>query len=169
MATTVRCFTGKNMNLLRRISAAVGLMALVANCGKEAPVGSIPAAPASSYDVAAPRKEIIAQNVLAVQLAPRHAFEAKTTFATTESIPASLFLSDSSPVEKRRITAFLVRDESVVEEQSVSIAAVDERHDFDFRFDRTPRPSGAYEIRFVEIARSSAKPVLLARLFLDIE
>ena len=155
---------------LRRISGMFTLLALVANCGKErAYVDSPPAAPASAYDVAAPRKEIIAQKVLAAQLAPRYAIESKNTFATTEPIPASLYLSDSTRVEQRRITAFLVRDESVVEEQSISLLAGDERKDFDFRFNRTPRPSGAYEIRFVEIARSSGKPILLARLFLNVD
>jgi hypothetical protein len=34
---------------------------------------------------------------------------------------------------------------------------------------RTPRPPGAYQIKFVEIARSNGTPVLLARLFLNVE
>jgi hypothetical protein len=119
--------------------------------------------------VASPRKEIIAQNVLAAQLAPHHELEAKTTFAPTESIQASLYLTNSSHIEPRRISAFLVRDESVVEEQSIAAGSDETRQEFDFRFAKTPRPLGAYQIKFVEIARSNGKPVLLARLFLNVE
>ena len=126
-------------------------------------------APRTTYNVSSPRKEIIAQNVLAAQLAPHHELEAKTTFAPTESIQASLYLTGSTHVEPRRISAFLVRDEAVVEEQSIAAGADEKRQDFDFRFAKTPRPAGAYQIKFVEIARSNGKPVLLARLFLNVE
>ena len=145
----------------------VALLTLTISCGGRANSKS-PAA-ASTYNVASPRKEIIAQNVLAAQLAPHHELEAKTTFAPTESIQASLYLTDSSHVEPRRIAAFLVRDEAVVEEQSIAAGPEETRQEFDFRFAKTPRPLGAYQIKFVEIVRSKGKPVLLARLFLNVE
>src|SRR5262249_36357664 len=108
-------------------------------------------------------------NVLAVQLAAHNELEAGAAFGSTETIPASLFLDDSPYIERRRIYALLVRDESIVEEQSISVGASEKRQDFDFRFARTPRPLGSYQIRFVEIARSSGKPVLMARLYLTVE
>ena len=119
--------------------------------------------------MASQRKEIIAQNVLAAQLALHHEFEARTSFAPTEAIPASLYLTESSYVEPRRISAFLICEESVVEEESIFVSATEKRQAFDFRFNKTPRPVGVYQIRFVEIARSNGKPVLLARLFLNVE
>jgi hypothetical protein len=143
------------------------VLTLGVSCGSG--VDSKSPAPASTYNVASPRKEIIAQNVLAAQLAPHYELEAKTSFAPTESIQASLYLTNSSHVEPRRISAFLVRDEAVVEEQSIAAGPDDKRHEFDFRFAKTPRPLGAYQIKFVEIARSNGKPVLLARLFLNVE
>jgi len=83
-------------------------------------------------------------------------------------------LANSTRVEPRRISAFLVREqtsreETIIEEHSLVIAAGETRQEFDFCFSEAPRPLGAYQIRFVEIARSNGKPVLLARLFLDIE
>jgi hypothetical protein len=114
-------------------------------------------------------KEIVAQNVLAAQLARHDEIESKTAFAQTEPIYASLYLTNPQHIEPRRISAFLVRDEQIVEEQSIAIGADDKRQDFDFRFTETPRPLGAYTIKFVEIARSHGKPVLLARLFLNVE
>jgi hypothetical protein len=62
-----------------------------------------------------------------------------------------------------------VRDEAIVEEQSIAAGADEKRQEFDFHFAKTPRPLGAYQIKFVEIARSNGKPVLLARLFLNVE
>jgi len=143
------------------------LLTFTVSCGGR--VDSKSHASGDTYKVASPRKEIIAQNVLAAQLAPHHELEAKTTFAPTESIQASLYLTISTHVEPRRISAFLVRDESVVEEQSIAAGADERRQDFDFRFAKTPRPAGAYQIKFVEIARSNGKPILLARLFLNVE
>jgi|RhiMetdeSRZDD1v2_1073273.scaffolds.fasta_scaffold660554_2 hypothetical protein len=143
------------------------LLTFTVSCGGR--VDSKSHASGDTYKVASPRKEIIAQNVLAAQLAPHHELEAKTTFAPTESIQASLYLTSSTHVEPRRISAFLVRDEAVVEEQSIAAGADERRQDFDFRFAKTPRPAGAYQIKFVEIARSNGKPILLARLFLNVE
>jgi len=143
------------------------LLTFTVSCGGR--VDSRSHASGDTYKVASPRKEIIAQNVLAAQLAPHHELEVRTTFAPTESIQASLYLANASHVEPRRIAAFLVRDEAVVEEQSIAAGAEEERQAFDFRFAKTPRPPGAYQIKFVEIARSNGKPVLLARLFLNVE
>jgi hypothetical protein len=113
-------------------------------------------------------REIISSNVLAVHLAAHHEAETRNAFAVTEPIRASIFLLRPLHVEPRRITAFLVREKLVVEEQSISVEADETREEFDFEFVRTPRPPGAYEIRFVEIARSRGKPMLLARLFLNV-
>jgi hypothetical protein len=152
------------------ISILPGLLALTLSCGKDlGRVDSKPAEPASHDNLAPARKELIAQNVLAAQLASHHEFEARTTFTPTEAIPASLYLTNSSYIEARRISAFLVRDEAVVEEQSLAVLANEKRQEFDFRFTKMPRPLGAYQIKFVEIARSKGKPVLLARLFLNVE
>jgi hypothetical protein len=63
----------------------------------------------------------------------------------------------------------LVRDEGIIEERSVDVSANETRQEFDFSFTKTPRPLGEYKIRFVEIKRSNGKPVLLARLFLNVE
>jgi len=150
------------------VSLIFAVMALPGGCREDKSRLQPPEPSASSYDIA-PRKEIIAQNVLAVQLAAQNEFETRATFGPTEIIPASLYLDDSSYVETRRIYALLVRDGSPVEEQSISIGADEKRRDFEFRFAKTPRPSGAYQIRFVEIARSSGKPVLMARLFLTVQ
>ena len=158
------------MKELMAISGLLGLLALTLSCGKDhSLVDSQPPSQESNRTVPSVRKEIIAQNVLAAQLAPHHEFEAKTTFAATEPIPASLCLTNSSYVEPRRISAFLVRDEAVVEEHSIAVSADEKRQDFDFRFAKKPRPAGMYQIKFVEIARSNGKPVLLARLFLNVE
>ena len=152
------------------IPVLLGWLALTVSCRKNhSVVDSKPDGPATNPNVASPRKEIIAQNVLAVQLAAHHEFEDKTTFAPTEPIQASLYLTSSSHVEPRRISAFLVRDEAIVEEQSIAVSANEDRQEFDFRFAKTPRPLGMYQIKFVEIARSNGKPVLLARLFLNVE
>jgi len=119
--------------------------------------------------VAPLRKEIIAQNVLAAQLAPHDEFEGKVVFRPNEVIQASLFLASPGYFEQRRIVAFLINDDVVIEEQIIAVAAGDRREQFDFVFARTPRLTGCYQIRLVEIARSNAKPVLLARLFLAVE
>ena len=153
----------------------VGGLALTLGCRKDPspndPEPSGPKAPGSAAEtnVAPLRKEIVAQNVLAAQLAAHYEVEGKTTFGATEPIDASLYLTSSARVEPRRISAFLVREETIIEEHSVPIAAGEARQEFDFRFSKAPRPLGAYQIRFVEIARSNGKPVLLARLFLKIE
>ena len=151
----------------QRLTILLALLTLTVSCGSRVDLKS--PAPRRAYNVASPRKEIIAQNVLAAQLAPHHELEDKATFAPTESIQASLYLTSSSHDEPRRISAFLVRDEAVVEEQSIAAGADEKRQDFDFRFAKTPRPAGAYQIKFVEIARSNGKPILLARLFLNVE
>ena len=152
------------------ISGLLGLLALIAGCGTDqSRLGSKPEPAASNLDMDTVRKEIIAQNVLAAQLAAHHEFEAKSTFAQTETIRASLYLTDSSYIEPRRISALLVRDEAVVEEHYIAVRADEGRNEFDFRFAKTPRPPGAYQIKFVEIARSNGKPILLARLFLSVE
>jgi hypothetical protein len=152
------------------ISALPGLLALVVTCSDDqGRFNSKPAPAANIYSVAPLRKEVIAQRVLAVQLAPHDQFEATNMFAQNEPIPASLYLASSGYVEPRRILAFLISDEAIVEQQSISIRADDRQEEFDFRFTKTPRPPGTYQIRLVEIARSNAKPVLLARLFLTVE
>jgi hypothetical protein len=132
-------------------------------------VDSKPGGSSANHNAASARKEIIAQNVLAVQLAAHHEFEGGTTFSATEPIASSLYLTSSSHVEHRRISAYLVLDDAVVEEQNIEVEANEELQEFDFRFIRVPRPPGDYQIRFVEIARSNGKPVLLARLFLNVE
>jgi len=152
------------------IPVLLGLVGLMGSCGKEesrldSKTDQLPGV----YKVAAPRKEIIAPQVLSAQLAPHDEVEAKTTFARSEPIQASVYLTNPSYIESRRIFAFLVNDEAVFEEQSIAVGATDGRHEFDFHFAKTPRPLGNYQIRFVEIARSNAKPVLLARLFLNVE
>lgn len=123
----------------------------------------------NDYEMTRQSKEIVAQNVLAAQLARHNEIESQTIFAPYEPIYASVYLTDSQYVEPRRISAFLVHAESVVEEQSVYVNANEQRQEFDFGFSKTPRPVGAYQIRFVEIKRSNGKPVLLARLFLKVE
>lgn len=158
------------MKQSRVIFILLGSLALIVGCNR-APgrVDSQEAGAPGNYEVAAPRKELIGQNVLAAQLAAHDEIEAGTTFSPTEIIPASLYLTASSHIEARRISAFLVRDEVVFEEQSITVKADERQLDFDFRFSRAPRPLGAYQIKFVEIARSHGKPVLLARLFLRID
>jgi hypothetical protein len=153
------------------IAVVLGLLAaLVTNCKKaNESAGPVLVVPSDDLNVAAQRKEIIARNVLAAQLAAHDGFEGRTSFAPTEAIPASLYLTDSSYVEPRNISAFLMREEVVVEEESIYVSAADQRRAFDFRFIKSPRPTGAYQIKFVEIARSKGKPVLLARLFLKVE
>jgi hypothetical protein len=151
------------------ISGLLSSLALTVGCANDhSPVDSRTVT-ASNYNVASVRREIISHNVLAAQLAPHHEFEAKNTFAPSEPIQASLYLINSPHIEPRRISAFLVRDEVVIDEQSIALAEDEERQDFDFRFAKEPRPTGTYQIQFVEIARSSGKPVLLARLFLSVE
>jgi hypothetical protein len=152
------------------ISVVLSLLALTASCSKATSCSdSKPAASAVGDQVASPRKEIIAQNVLAAQLAAHHEFEARTNFASTEAIPACLYLTESPYLEPRRISAFLICEEVVIEEASIFVSAAEKRQAFDFRFIKTPRPLGAYQIKFVEIARSNGKPVLIARLFLKVE
>ena len=152
------------------ISLLSGLLLLTVSCGKTPNGTASKSAGAASRDqVATTRKEIIAQNVLAVQLAAHHEFETKMMFAPTEPIPASLYLMASPYSESRRIVAFLTCDEVVIEEQSIAVSANDKREAFDFRFSKTPRPLGNYRIDFIEVARSNGKPMLLARLFLTVE
>jgi hypothetical protein len=156
----------------RRLALSVlhGLLALAVGCGEDqSPVHSETARQTGSRPVASARKEIIAPNVLAVQLAAHHEFESRTTFTPTEPIQASLYLADSYYIEPRRIAAFLVSDEAVVEEHRIFVSANEKRQEFDFRFAKTPRPLGTYQIKFIEIARSNGKPVLLAQLFLKVE
>jgi hypothetical protein len=154
----------------RFIFILLGSLALIMACGK-APnrIESTPVNPAGNEDMAAPRRELIARHVLAAQLATHDEIEASTTFSPTESIPASLYLTPSSHIEARRISAFLIRDEIVFEEQSITLKANEKQQEFDFRFAKAPRPLGAYQIKFIEIARSNGKPVLLARLFLKVD
>ena len=121
----------------------------------------------TDYNMAKQSKEIVAQNVLGAQLARHNEIESRTAFSPTETIYASVYLRNSQHVEPRRISAFLLHDESVIEEQSIDVSASETRQEFDFSFTRKPRPLGAYQIKFVEVKRSSGKPVLLARLFLQ--
>ena len=152
------------------ILVLLGLINVTVGCCKDQSiVNSKPAEPGITDNVASPRKEIFARNVLSAQLAAHDQFEARTTFAPNEPIPASLFLASSGYVEPRRVSAFLISGEAVIEQQSIAVSANEEREEFDFRFVKTPRPSGNYQIRLVEIARSNGKPVLLARLFLNVE
>ena len=152
------------------IAIFLGLLALTASCERDHGRAHLkPGGPAVPYNVAPTRKEIIAQNVLGAQLAARHDVEGRTTFASTEPIPASLYLTDSAHIEPRRISALLLRDETVIEEQSIASGANEKRQEFDFSFAKTPRPLGTYQIKFIEIARSNGRPVLLARLFLNVE
>jgi len=151
------------------IFVLVGLMGMTVSCCR----GQIHADPktdqlSAGYD-AASRKEIIAPHVLSAQLAPHDEIESKTTFAPTEPIRASLYLTNPPYPGPRRIFAFLVNDEAVVEEQSIALSASDERREFDFLFVKTPRRLGRYQIRFIEVARSNARPELIARLFLKVE
>jgi len=151
------------------IFVLVGLMGMTVSCCRDQSRADSKAdQPLAGYD-ASPRKEIIAQHVLSAQLALHNEVESKTTFATTEPIRASLYLTSPSYIGPRRIFAFLVSDEAVVEEQSIALSASDERREFDFLFVKTPRPLGCYQIRFIEVARSTAKPALIARLFLNVE
>ena len=147
----------------------VGLMGMTVSCCRDqSRADSKAAQPLAGYD-ASPRKEIIGQHVLSAQLAPHDEVESKTTFAPTEPIPASLYLTSPSYVGPRRIFAFLVSEEAVVEEQSIGLSASDDRRELDFHFVKTPRPLGCYQIRFIEVTRSTAKPALIARLFLNVE
>lgn len=115
------------------------------------------------------RKEIVSPNVLSVQLATHSEIESRTRFTRDEPVDASLFLTNSEHVETRRISASLECGDAVIEEQSIWVEPEENRTEFDFRFAETNRPPGECQIRFVEIARSRGKPVLLAKLFLTIE
>lgn len=150
--------------------AWLALLVLAGGCGNtQRYADTEPDKTISDAKVAMQSKEIVAQNVLAAQLARHDEIEAKTAFAPTEPIYASVYLTNPQHVEPRRISAFLVRDEEIVEEQSIAVGANEKRQEFDFSFTETPRPIGAYKIKFVEITRSHGKPVLLARLFLNVE
>ena len=149
--------------------ASLGFVAFFASCAEDQRRSdSNNAATSNATDLSAARKEIVARNVLGAQLASHDKLENKTTFGTRESIAASLYLANSSFIEARRISAFLVHDDAVIEEQTIGEDPGEKRGDLDFQFNNTPRPPGAYEIKFVEIARSNGKPVLLARLFLTV-
>ena len=153
------------------ISALLGFLMVAGGCGTHQRTADTKSDNTSSSDssVAMQSREIVAQNVLAAHLARHNEIESKTAFAQTEPIYASVYLTNPQHIEPRRISAFLVRDEEVVEEQSIAVGANEKRQEFDFSFTETPRPLGAYKIKFVEIARSHGKPVLLARLFLNVE
>lgn len=150
----------------KRLSIAVAMFAL---CCFGCDGGAGGASSRTGWTQIESRKEIVSPTVLSVQLATHREIELRTRFTSGEPIDASLFLTNSKHVEPRRIDASLECGQRLIEEQSVWLAAEDERREFDFRFAKTGRPSGDCEIRFVEIARSSGKPVLLARLFLTIE
>jgi hypothetical protein len=150
------------------IMMLLGLSVLVVGCDNRHDTDTKPDKTTSDYK-ATQSKEIVAQNVLAAQLARHNEIESRTVFAPTEQICASVYLTNPQHVEPRRISAFLLHDESIIEEQSIDINAGEARQAFDFSFTETPRPSGAYQIKFVEIKRSNGKPVLLARLFLSVE
>jgi hypothetical protein len=153
-----------------RLLVLLGSLAFAVSCRKSESLGeSKSSTPPENYKIASTRREIIAQHVLGAQLAPHHEVEAKSTFSPDEPIQASLYFTDTSEIGSRRILAILVSDETVVEEQGITLESEDARHELDFRFAKTPRPLGSYQIRFVEIARSSPRPVLLARLFLNVE
>ncbi|MGQ0542055.1 MAG: hypothetical protein ACT4O9_09435 [Blastocatellia bacterium] len=146
------------------------LAALAVGCrGIESRADSNSEQPVGNYNLAASQREIIAANVLAVQLARHDQIETKTSFAPNEPIFASIYLTDPRHVEPRQLSALLLRDKDVFEVQSITIGSDEKRREYNFTFIRTPRQKGAYQIRFMEIARSHGKPVLLARLFLDVE
>jgi len=131
------------------ISVLLGLAGSANGCG-EGRVAPKSDGPAGDQTVTShTSKEIIADNVLAAQLAPRDGFEARTTFATTEPIQASLYLTGPAYIEPRRISASLVCGGVIVEEQSVAVGADEKRQEFDFRFAKTPHRSGACLIKFV--------------------
>src|SRR5262245_27373455 len=138
---------------MRRLPAAIVLsclLVLTGACrGNQSRDSKAP--PAGGYHVVAPlRKEIIAPNVLAAQLAAHDEFEGKDVFGPNEVIQASLFLASSGYFEQRRIVGFLISDDVVIEEQTIAVAAGDRREQFDFVFARTPRLMGCYQIRLVE-------------------
>jgi hypothetical protein len=163
-------FVRKNMRQLLITATLFYLASLAAGCrGIESRAGSNSDQPVSNYNLAASQREIVAANVLAVQLARHDEIETKKVFTPNEPVYASVYLIDPRHVEPRRISALLICDETVVEEQSIAVGADETRQEFDFSFTRTPRPPGAYQIKFVEIARSNGTPVLLARLFLHVE
>src|SRR5262245_43024981 len=150
-------------------SVLPGLLAMTFSCSRnQGDVDSKSIRRASDY-VASPRREIIAPNVLAVQLAAHNEIETGAVLGSADPISASLSLTASVHIEPRAIPAYLVRDEAVCEEQCIGVAAGETRYEFDFRFVKTPRPQGSWQIRFVEFARSNGKPVLLARLFLKVD
>jgi outer membrane murein-binding lipoprotein Lpp len=152
------------------ISAVLGLSVLIGGCANNQPNADTKSDKTTSDSkMALQSKEIVAQNVLAAQLAKHHEIESKTAFGQTEPIYASVYLTTPQHIEPRRISAFLVLGEDVVEEQSIAVGANEKRQEFDFSFTQTPRPSGAYKIKFVEVTRSHGKPILLARLFLNVE
>jgi len=76
------------------ISVLLGSIGLTAGCvGVAPPVDSKPAQAADDSPAAATRNEVIARNVLSVQLAPHDEIETRTTFSATEPVPASLYLT----------------------------------------------------------------------------
>lgn len=152
------------------ISSLLGLLVLANGCSdNQRNTETKPDKANNESKMIGQSKEIVAQNVLAVQLAKHNEIESRTIFAPTEPIYASVYLTDSQYIESRRIFAFLVQDKITIEEQRIEVGANEKQNEFDFCFSKTPRPSGAYQIKFVEIARSNGKPVLLARLFLNVE
>ena len=153
----------------RVIPALLACVVWSSGCGNNQRLsGDKPDKASNEFQIALQNKEIVGQNVLAAQLARHTEIESKTAFAQTEPIHASVYLTNPRHIEPRRISAFLLRDEEVVEEQSIAVEANEKRQEFDFSFTE-PRPQGAYKIKFVEISRSHGRPVLLARLFLNVK
>ncbi len=151
------------------ILSLFGLLMLVVSCDSQHKTETKPDKTTDNYKMAIQSKEIVAQNVLSAQLAKHNEIESRTIFAPNEPIHASVYLTDSQHIEPRRIYAFLFHDETVIDEQSIYVGESEKRHEFNFSFIKMQRPCGTYQIRFVEITRSNGKPVLLARLFLNIE
>src|SRR5262245_52852779 len=113
-----------------RLLAAIVLTCLLAfagacrgnQSGPDSRAGSPAGDHAGDPVVASSRREIVAPNVLAAQLAAHRELESKTTFTRDEPIQASIFLAVPDYVEQRRIVAFLMSGEGVLEEQTISLA-----------------------------------------------
>src|SRR5215471_11031045 len=76
----------------------VGSLAITLGCRKDqGALDPKPPAPTAETNIAPLRKEIIAQNILAAQLAAHYEVEGKNTFRTTELIEASPFLGQLHP------------------------------------------------------------------------
>src|SRR6185436_5492556 len=86
----------------------IGLMGVTASCCRDQGRADSKTDQLSPGYDASPRREIIGPHVLAAQLAPHDEVESKNTFAPTEPIRASLYLTNPSYIGPRRILAFLV-------------------------------------------------------------